>query len=364
MKIICTQENLKVGLSVVSRVVGTSNSLPILGTVLLKTEDGQLTLAATNLEVGVQTKIRCKIEVEGSVCLPAKIFNEVVQNLPNGNVIIEVSLPQVSVVTDQVSTKLRGLPADDFPLLPASGDGFRIAVPCVDLKGLLESVSFAVSTNQTQPEITGVLCKFFPHAFRTVATDRYRLSEKTYRLEQNLDAREAIVPIRAVGELLRLVNGSTAQVDMVFTDNQLSATLGETQLVSRLIDGQYPDYEQYLPTQFGVTVTLDASELAHAVKVSGLFSQSSQSISLAYNEDDQVLVVASGSQDVGESSIVLPGKVVGGSGTLLLNYRYIWDVVSGRSGEVVLHIVNETAPVILTFGNEEGYRYLIVPIKS
>lgn len=364
MKIICTQENLKAGLSVVSRVVGTSNSLPILGTILLKTQDGQLTIAATNLEVGIETKIRCKIEGGGSVCLPAKIFSEVVQNLPSGNVTLEVALPQVSVVTDQVSTKLRGLPADDFPLLPASSDGFHVVIPCVDVKSLLESVSFAVSTNQTQPEITGVLCKFFPHTFRTVATDRYRLSEKTYRLEQNLDAREAIVPIRAVTELLRLVSGSSGQVDMVFTDNQLSVTLGETQLVSRLIDGQYPDYEQYLPTEFGVTVTLDATELAHAVKVSGLFSQSSQSISLTYSEDVQTVVVASGSQDVGESSITLPGKVTGGSGTLLLNYRYLWDVVSGRSGEVVLHIVNETAPVILTFGSEGGYRYLIVPIKS
>jgi DNA polymerase-3 subunit beta len=161
-----------------------------------------------------------------------------------------------------------------------------------------------------------------------------------------------------------LVSGVGDKVSILFTDNQLTATLGETQLVSRLIDGQYPDYEQYLPTQFAVTVTADASELAHAVKVSGLFSQSSQSISLSYNTETQSLVVASGSQDVGESSIKLSAKVVGGDGTLLLNYRYIWDVVSGRSGEVTLHVVNETAPVILTFAHEEGYRYLIVPIKS
>src|SRR6185503_9629308 len=159
MKIVCTQENLKAGVSTVARIISGSNTLPILNNLLLKTENGLLYIIATNLELAISTTIRCKIEAEGSICLPAKTMLDLVQNLPAENITIEKVDQGVSIVAEHFKTKLVSLPTDEFPTVPKIEPTHTVNIDGGELKQILESVVFAAATTETQPEISGVLMR-------------------------------------------------------------------------------------------------------------------------------------------------------------------------------------------------------------
>src|SRR5579885_1537174 len=157
MKVICTQENLKNGLQTVTRIINNSNTLPILNNVLVQTQNGLLKLSATNLEIAINTSIRCKIEEEGVLCIPAKIFSELVNSLPTQNITLEKINSDLHVKTDHYSSVIKGLSGDDFPLIPEVLQGSKLVVEAQELKSAFEQVVFAASTSETQPEISGIM---------------------------------------------------------------------------------------------------------------------------------------------------------------------------------------------------------------
>jgi DNA polymerase-3 subunit beta len=285
MKIICTQENLRNGLSAVSRIISNSNTLPILNNVLLKTENGLLNLTATNLELAVTTMVRCKIEEEGSVCLVSKTFAELVNNLPTGNITIESKDSEVVISTEHYNNKIKTLPSEEFPSIPVVDNGQKLTFDGIQLKQSLDSVVFAASTSETQPEISGVLLtKDDSGVVKFVATDRYRLAEKTIG-GQASSVKNVIIPNKTAQELSRLLTNQSDPVEVIITDNQISVTTVDTTVISRLIDGQYPDYQQIIPQDFNATVNVDKRELANALKTSGIFSRGTGSVVMK----DQIL---------------------------------------------------------------------------
>jgi DNA polymerase-3 subunit beta len=364
MKIICTQENLKNGLQTVSRIISSSNTLPILNNILLKTEQGQLQLSATNLEIGITTSVRCKVEEDGAVCVPAKILNDLVANLPNENITLETSGDEVVVATQFYRTVLKSLPSDEFPLIPSVDRQYTAKIPAADLRQALNQVSFAASTSDTQPEIAGVLVKKDAKGLRLVATDRYRLAEKIVSVSVD-KFKNIIVPQRAVNELSRIIGNRNEDIELAFNDNQLSVTIGETIMVSRLVDGQYPEYEQIVPKSFNTIAITDRQALVNALKTTGIFSYTSHSVSLAYDSKDQVINISAASHDLGESRVQVPAQIDGPDGTVILNYRYVLDVLNAMTeAQVIIKIVDESAAVVFTPQKQTDYFYLVMPIKS
>ncbi len=363
MKIICTQENLKNGLSIVSRIVGSSSTLPILNNVLLQTENGQLKISATNLEVGISTYIRCKIETEGGVCLAAKTLVELVNNLPNENVLIEVGENDTSVSTDNYHTKIKQLPIDDFPLIPSVEDGQPIQILAGQLKKGLDEVVFAASTSETQPEISGVMAWFGTQKLVLAATDRYRLAEKQLSVASGTE-KKVILPHRSVLELSRLLVGVEDTIAIKVSDTQFAATVNNTYLVTRLIDGQYPEYHQIIPEETGTVISIDRARLASALKASSIFSRGVGSVTFVYDSEKQVVQLASVSHDVGESVVDIPCTIEGDSGTVIMNYRYVLDVLQQFDGETLkLFIINDSSPVIFRAEKSDDYLYLVMPIR-
>lgn len=363
MKVVCTQENLKNGLLTVSRIISNSNTLPILNNVLLKTENGLLTLSATNLELAITTTVRCKIEEEGTVCLPAKTITELVNNLPNINVTVQTTDNEAIIVAGTYNTKVKTLPSDEFPLIPTVESGQKITLDALVLKQSLDSVMFAASTSETQPEISGVLLAPADSKLKFVATDRYRLAEKVLP-STDVVKKSVIIPHRTVLELSRVLTNQDKQVDLILTDNQLAVTVEHTQMISRLIDGQYPDYQQIIPENFTATVSVSRQELTNALKTSGIFSRATGSVVMSYGPGSGLKISAVASE-VGESQVELETETTGESGSITLNYRYVLDAITVMTAEtIVIKVVNEGSPVIFRAQGDDSYIYLVMPIKS
>lgn len=363
MIIICTQENLRNGLQQVSRIVGTSQTLPILNNVLLQTENGQLKISATNLEMGMSTSVRCKIEKEGGVCIAAKVLLDLVNNLPNENITISVGEAETSVTTERYQTKIKHLPIEDFPSIPAIEDGSIVAITAADLKEVLDSVAFAASTSETQPEISGIAMKFENGKMTAVATDRYRLGEMSIPVQTSED-RAIVVPQRSILELSRILTGVAGSVGLNISATQMALTVNDTYLVTRLIDGQYPEYTQIIPTESGSVITVEYKELLAALKTSGIFSRGAGSITMAYTPEKQNLQIMSASQGIGESVVDIPCQISGGPGSVILNFRYMLDLLANTSHNMInIHVIDDSRPVVFRPQDQANYLYLIMPIR-
>lgn len=366
MKIICTQENLRNGLQQVSRIVGTSSTLPILNNVLLQTENGLLKISATNLEMGMSTSVRCKIEQEGGICIAAKVLLDLVNNLPNENITIEVGEVETAVSTEHYQTKIKHLSVEEFPLIPVIEDGVPISTTPAILKEALDSVSFAASSSETQPEISGVLGKFEGNKMTVTATDRYRLAEMSFSvdLQSGSADRSVIMPQRSVLELSRLLGTTSDLVQLNISSTQLSVMVNDTYLVTRLIDGTYPEYSQIIPAEPGTTVSIEHSALLAALKTSGIFSRGAGSVTLEIDADKQSVKIMSSSQGVGESVVDIPCEVKGNTGSVIMNYRYMLDLLTNTSPATLdIHVIDDTNPVVFRPQGKPNYLYLIMPIR-
>ena len=362
MKLICTQENLKNGLAAASRIISSANTLPILNNLLLKTENGQLKISSTNLELAVSSHVRCKNESEGQISVVAKMFNELVNNLPNENLTLETQEGSLLVQTENQQYRIKTLPAEEFPFIPELGNNPLVSLNGEDLRDSLNKVIFAASTNQTQPEIAGVYLSLSGGVLKMVATDRYRLAEKA--VVCNGEA-EVIMPHRAALEIIRILGNGSEKAELGVMENQIFIRVGQTQLISRLVDGQYPDYKSIIPESFNTVVVLDKGKFQGAVKTSALFSQNSNSVKLDFSSEGQKVVISSESQDLGSGVAEVTAKVDGVSGSLLLNFRYILDFLSQAEGErVEIKIVNDSSAAVFAVEGQKDYLYLVMPIKT
>jgi len=367
MKFVCTQENLIQGLSIVSHITGKSINLPVLGNVLLKTEGGNVKLSATNLELAVSTLVRGKVEVEGEYTVPAKLFQDFISLLPQGKVELELNEDGLHVTAEGQETTIRGLPAQEFPLIPKLAKSEGITFSLMDLKRTIGQVAFAVSISESRPELSGVACWFGGSVGKGsvafVATDSYRLAERVLAAMKGSMESKIIVPSRTVLEVSRILSsykdelGVPEEVEWVMTENQLVVTFGNTELVSRLIEGSFPDYQQIIPEQFGTTAILDRSEFQKAVKAASLFSrQGLYDVHLAVKPAEGTIEVFS----------ALQVDLTGNETSLVVNFKYLSDGLAAITTPKVKLLFNDSMSpmLVLPEGGDEKYRYLVMPIRQ
>ena len=365
MKIVCTQENLKNGLSVAGRIVSNANTLPILNNLLVKTESGMLKISSTNLEMAVVTRVRCRVESEGEVTVVGKTFSELINNMPNSNITLENKGGELLVEAENYHTKIKTLPVEEFPLIPTIEDGGILNLEAQELKNAVDSVSFATSTNQTQPEISGVFLAKEGKSLRLAATDRYRLAEKKLLTNDDSGSQEVIIPQKTVNELSRIIGNQKGNVELVFSETQLAVNFNDTQLISRLVDGQYPAYREIIPTEFITTITTQKQPLINALKAAAVFSQGSNSIKVDFNQKNQQMVITSESADLGKSSVELPGKIFGSDVSLILNFHYLLEGLGSIEGEnVLIKVIDDNSPSLIVPEGKTDFIYLVMPIKS
>lgn len=375
MKLISVQENLKKGLSIVSHGTGKNINLPILNNILIKAHKNSVELISTNLEIGIIHKLRGKVEEEGEFTVDAKIITDYVNLLPSENVEIEDINDELKIECENYKTKIRGESAKEFPLIPTVDQSNYYSCGVSDLKKALNSVVFAVSNSENRIELSGVLFDFNDNRLIMVATDSYRLAERYVNVKASGDFidQKLIVPARTVQELLRILSSYNSE-DLAFeqdgavrisiSDNQILFTIDSVDLVSRLINGQYPDYKQIIPDKNKTEVVANKSDLLRAVKAAAIFSKIGiNDINLEF-KDNKIIISASSGQS-GESRVDLDAEINGIDNEVAINYRYLIDGLNNiDSDKVKMKMVSGNTPCILTSEKEDSYLYVVMPIRQ
>ena len=363
MKLVCTKDNLKKGLFVVSRVVGVGNPLQVLNNILMKTDQGRIKLSSTNLEIGVNTWVGGKIEEEGSLTVPARLINEYINNLPTDKVTLTSKETTLNVESENYHTNIKGLSSDDFPLIPKVADEPFAKIDTMELKDALSETTWASAVNETQPEISGIYMAFEGDKLRVAATDRYRLAERIAVLKEPAQSsKEVIIPSRTINELYKILGATSGEVEIYFSESQVLFKFDETEIISRLIDGQYPDYRQIIPKEFKTQTTIKKDDLMHALKATALFAPDTNNIQLEVTESG--IKVSASSAAAGENEAVVNAKVSGIPNNAVFNFRYLLDCLNNLSEpNIVLKMINDTSPAMIVPENRNNYLYIVMPIK-
>ena len=363
MKMVCTKKNLNTGLVIASRVIGSGNTLPILNNILFKTDEGRLKLSSTNLEMAINTWVGGKIEEEGEITVPARLVNDYVNNLIADKITISSKNQTLFLEAEKANTHIKGLSPEEFPLIPQVKEGGFAKIEGKNLREAIHEVTFAAAFSETQPEISGVLFSFEGKNLVLAATDRYRLAERKVELASEVATpRQIIVPARTVNELARILGDGLA--DIYLTDGQICFKTMDTELVSRLIEGQYPDYKQIIPKNFSTEAEVEKDQLIQSLKGASLFASENNNIELDLNPQNKQIMIKSQSAQVGDSEIRLDAKFNGQKNSIIFNYRYLLECLNNLTDEkVVLKIINSSSPAAIAPVGCENYLYIVMPIK-
>ena len=382
MKFSCTQENLHQGLSVVSHIANKNINLPVLGNVLIKSDDKMLRFMTTNLEIAVSCTVRGKMEESGEFTVPSKLFSDYVSLLPKERVDVEQVDDTIVVSCGTYQTRLNGISSSEFPLIPSIERNRKFSVRVSDLRRSIGQVLFAVAPNESRPEISGVLFRFVPREdgmeLVLAATDSYRLAEKMVPVhrEGSTDIDEpvsVIVPSRTVAELTRILSifkdaiGDAEYLEIFIADNQVLFAYGSVEIVSRTIEGKYPDYRQLVPDRFETEVSVPKEDMIRAVKTTSLFTKSGlNDVHLNFNPETPIRISATNSQ-TGEHNAEIDGSVQGRENDITVNYRYLLDGMNNiESDRVDVQLIDGTSPCLLRPSGEgpKDYLYIVMPIRQ
>lgn len=363
MKLQVTQENLNRALSSVARVANSRGTLPILANVLIKTNNNRLSLSATNLDIAITHNIGAKVADAGSITVPARLMQDFVGSLPEGIIELDLHETKLHVTTDQYQSVVNGIVADDFPVMPAITDGKKWKLPADVFKKSLQQVVFAASNDETRPVLTGVLFQTFDGEMRMAATDSYRLAER--KLGKNKEEINLLVPASSMQDLLRVLGDADGDVTVTHDEQQILFQVGDVELVTRLVEGKYPDYRKLIPEKFETQATLKRADLVNVTKVSSLFArESAGSVTIQLDDKASQLSIRSVASQLGENTASAAAKITG-SGSITLNARYLLDALNVLHGEEVAFGFNgKLEPTRLLDPNSPEYIHIIMPLKS
>lgn len=364
MKLKVTQENLSKALSTVSRVASSRSTLPILSNILIKAENNTVFVAATNLELAVTYNLNGKIEEEGSITVPSRLMTDFVGSLPSGNIELSLDNQALRINADKYTSTINGVASDEFPSLPEIENGNTGILQSIDLKQALQQSVFATSNDEARQVLTAVYMHTHESSLYIVATDSYRLAEKNLGDVEN--EFNLLVPSPTMQELLRIV-GDSGNVEYSFDESQIMFKTGDVKIISRLIEGKYPDYRQLIPKQGETEFTIKRSDFINITKVSSLFAkESAGSITLEVSEANQQISIRSIASQVGENTSNAEA-IVNGSGEVTLNSRYLLDGLNAfNDDEIKFAFSGKTAPCVITSANPKNQNYLhvVMPLRS
>lgn len=365
MKLSCVRENLAKALGSLGRVVTTSGTLPVLGNIMLKTDQGRLKMSATDLEMGINFWVGAKIEQEGATTIPARIFTDYINNNADSQVDLVVDGQMISVNSEHYSTKINGLSAEEFPIIPEIGSESVLELTVEALRDAVSKVVFAASTGEANPTLGGVLFKVDQGNLKIVATDSYRLAEKIIPLglDKELEM-SVIVPTKTIQELNKLLSLSSGQVKVILGENQILFRMEDIEVVSRLIDGNYPAYESIMPANHLTKVVINTRDLLRDTKLAAVFARETQKIRLEINKAENKVKTYSKGQS-GENVSSLQVEVEGIDGEITFNTRYLSDVLNViGSSKTILELTDKLKPGLIKSSDDDNYRYIIMPVKN
>lgn len=373
MKVEVLKENLKNGLGVTERIVGKNLSLPILDNVFISTEENFLNLSSTDLETAIKVWMLVKIIKGGKAVVPAKLLSSFISLLPNDKIILEEKRQGLYVECRSFKNQIQGFSPEDFPIIPdLKGQEFFEVDNEKFCQGLSQIVDIA-SPSQSRPEISGVYFVFSKNTIKIVATDSFRLAEKTITTENSIKKNISfILPQKPAKEIINILGGKPGRTKIYFSPSQTMFELPmkeadhpEVQVISRLIEGEYPNYEEIIPKKFKTKVVLQRDEFLNQIKAAALFTGKINEVKIKTDSEKKETEIFAQDLDIGESRSSVAAKIEGETIETSFNYKFLMDGLSNiKSSEVIFELSKEDGPCILKPVGDTSYIYVVMPIKS
>ena len=373
MKVSVLQENLAHGLSIVSRAVSPRSTLPVLANILIATDEGRLRLSATNLELGITCWIGAKIQEEGSTTVPARTFTDLVGTLSDKQVDMSLSVrtQTLNVRCGASNTDIKCIDAQEFPPMPVPDAAQGIQINVADLKEMIQQVVFAASTDEARPILTGVLVKVNGNKITLAAADGFRLSVREAELSSPA-ARpvNAVIPARALSELARISSDGDQTVTMVMPPGrgQVIFRLHDAELVSQLIEGTFPDFEQIIPRRYDTRAVLSTSTFLKACKQAEIFAREGSHIArinIAPGGELQpgTVEISGQSEETGYNQNVVDASIEGHALLIAFNVRFLREVLDViKTPNVALETTVDTSPGVIRPVGEDNFLHVIMPM--
>ncbi len=366
MKVYCNRELLQKNIASADRITGKNLSLPILNTVLIVAEQKELVIRSTNLEVGVEFRVPASVEVKGSIALPGSLLaNTLAVIQDEEDIALSVEQGVSTIKTKSKTLTVKGFSPDDFPTIPIIQDGDSFTISVEDFIQGVKSVVMSSSQSEVKPEISSVYIHQKEHDSITfVATDGFRLSEKTIKEGKITLSQGVIIPIKNIQEIIRLFDGIEGDMQVVVSKNQISFTGENFYITSRVIQGIYPDYGQIIPKGNTTEVILIKEDLLNALKLSSFFADKFNNVVFLIDPQQKIFSITTKNNDIGEIVSHIPSTLNGESITITLNGRHISDVLSVIQRDSVSLGFNGSDKAVVVKGlGDESFTYLSMPLN-
>ncbi len=368
MKFICLKENISQAIRDVVHIIGRSSSLPILSNILIETEEARVRLAATNLEIAVQSWFPAKILSQGSLTLPAQLISQLIQNFPDEKITIEGKSLTATVFSQNHTLSVKGLSTDDFPPIPKIDDKQGFIVGREDLINGLESVAPMVAQTENRPEFHGIFIHINDKIATLVSTDSYRLARTQIPVRRQNNEKEElsiIFPIHSAHEAVRLFSQSPEDISVSLTQNQILFKTEQRNLLSMLIDAKYPNYESVIPSQTTTTIYISREKFIESIKLAGIFSTRIKDIYFASDGKKKEIEIRARDPERGEQKSVIEADVSGEPVAAAFNYQYLLDGLQFiKSKRTKLEFNGSTNATRITAEGNSSYLYVIMPIRN
>jgi len=373
MKLSCLQENLSRGLGIVGRAVATRTTLPITNNVLLATDQSRLKLVATNLEMAISCWIGAKVEEEGAITVPARLLTEFVSSLPNEKIDVSLSprTKTLGLKCARFEARISGVDAKDFPPIPTIDEGITTRVEVEALSQGINQVAFAAASEESRPVLTGVDAQFNNKLLTLAAADGFRLAVYNLPLSTPVSQEtEVIIPARTLTELNRLMADGEEAVDITINPNKSQALfrLKDTELVSQLVQGTFPQYAQLIPQSYNNRAVIDVAEFLRATKTAAIFARDGSGIvRLVITQGSELtpgkLTISARSEEIGDDVGEIDAVVEGEEAKIAFNGRYLIDVLSVLpESQVALETTNPSSPGVIRPVGVDNYIHVVMPM--
>lgn len=366
MKLDISKETLLAKVQLVGRVSGKQVTLPVLQGILMEAKEGRLWLRATNLDIGIEASVGAKIEQEGVCVVVGNVLTQVLSSLVKGGTVsLELVEGALTLKGSHGTTKLTTLDHTEFPSLPRVEDGEKIILQARDVISGMKSVWFAASHSSIKPELASVYIYEENGSLVCVATDSFRLAEKKVRMKKPSVITPLLIPNRTVVDVIRTLEMCDGEVELAFSQNQLSCSFDDVYMTTRLVNGTFPDYRQIIPKEQVTTVVFLKQDILSALKKATIFSDRFNQVTFTVESHKKKITLEAHSAEIGEMNDTIDGVIEGDDISISFNQRYVIDAFQSiESDSVSFRFSGAGRPVIITGVGDESFLYLVMPMNK
>ena len=365
MKIECIRERLSEAVSKAEKITSKNASLPILSCILLRATKDGLFINSTNLDIGLEIKIPAKVGTEGVVAIPGAILNSFLNSISSEKTVtLDLQDGNLLVSTPKTNTVIKIFPHDDYPTIPFVNTEKGLDIPAESLVTGIKSVWYSSATSSIKPELSSVCVTPEENSIVFVATDGLRLAEKIIKTKQIPDFSQILIPVKNAVEIIRVFEGVEENLKMVIEQNQIAISYNDIYLVSRIVEGSFPNYKAIIPKEFVSEVTVLKQDLVNCFKTSSIFTDSFNHTKFIVHAEEKTIEIITKNNNVGENSTTIHGVIIGDSMDINFNYKYIMDaLVSINSDSLKLSFSGINKPMIMKPVGDESFLYLLMPMN-